>query len=70
MIGFVVRQREFRFCVRFCPDVCLGGISCKYFCVVFFMPQGDNLAGFGRHDNEINAEGREIKRTLTVSPCE
>jgi hypothetical protein len=69
IIGFVVRRREFRFRVRFCPDVGLGGFSCISVCA-FFIPQGDNLAGFGRHDNEINARGREIKRTLTVSPCE
>jgi hypothetical protein len=34
------------------------------------MPQGDNLTGFGRHNNEISESGREIKRTLTALPCE
>jgi hypothetical protein len=43
MIGFVVRRRGFRFCVRFWPDVCLGGFSCKYFCVCFFYTTGWQL---------------------------
>jgi len=39
--------------------------------VCFFIPQGVNLTGFGRHNKDINARGRELKKKLLiVSPCE
>jgi hypothetical protein len=46
------------------------GSSKIVFECVFFYATGCNLTGFGRHDNEINARGRETRRTQTDSPCE
>ena len=62
LLGFLDRSCELGPCDR--RDVRLGVLSFKYFCVFFFIPQGVNLTGFGRHNKDINARGRELKKKL------